>query len=220
MSLSDYAGLKQAVADWLNRADLTDNIPDFITLAESTLNTIIRDTRMVETATISVGAGVRKGAVPSDMLEPLFVTLASDEDYPLEQVSIEQLIMLRRARTRTAGPPRFYTVVGRSIEVTPTPAISSSFGMDYYQAIPTLSVGNPTNWLLTNQPHLYLYTALLHAAPFLKDDARTELFGNLLAQQVQALIKQNATTSLSDLKTSGFSLAGGPPAAPTNQVGA
>ena len=30
-----YAGLKASVADWLNRADLTAVVPDFITLAEA-----------------------------------------------------------------------------------------------------------------------------------------------------------------------------------------
>jgi hypothetical protein len=35
MSISTYGELKAAVADWLNRTDLTARIPDFIQLAES-----------------------------------------------------------------------------------------------------------------------------------------------------------------------------------------
>jgi len=35
MAISTYSELKTAVANWLDRSDLTDVIPDFITLAET-----------------------------------------------------------------------------------------------------------------------------------------------------------------------------------------
>ncbi len=34
MAISSYTSLKSAVADWLDRTDLTNQIPDFIGLAE------------------------------------------------------------------------------------------------------------------------------------------------------------------------------------------
>jgi hypothetical protein len=34
MAITTYSELKTAVADWLNRADLTSVIPDFIALAK------------------------------------------------------------------------------------------------------------------------------------------------------------------------------------------
>ena len=38
MALDSYAGLKAAVGDWLNRADLAAVIPDFIAMAEAQLS--------------------------------------------------------------------------------------------------------------------------------------------------------------------------------------
>ncbi len=35
MAISTYAELKTGIANWLDRTDLTDKIPDFIALAES-----------------------------------------------------------------------------------------------------------------------------------------------------------------------------------------
>lgn len=195
MALSNYTELQAAVAAWLNRTDLTANIPDFIKLAEATLNKVVRNTRMVTTASISVST--RNADIPSDMLEPVYVQLSSDEDYPLEQITAEQIGELRRARTRAPGTPRFFAIVGRKIEVTPTPTASTTLAMQYYQEIPPLA-SNATNWLLTYQPDLYLYTALLHAAPFLRDDQRVELFGNLLAQQVSSLVKQNNSATFEE----------------------
>lgn len=192
MALSNYTELQAAIASYLNRADLTATIPDFIKLAEATLNKVVRNTRMVGTASVAVST--RNADVPADFLEPLYVQLTSDEDYPLTQVSAGQIGELRQARTRAPGTPRFFAIVGRKIEVTPTPAAATGLTMQYYQELPPLA-SNATNWLLTYQPDLYLYTSLLHASPFLLEDARVELFGNLITQQVTALVQQNATAT-------------------------
>ena len=42
MALSNYSELQSAVADWLERGDLTARIPDFIRLAEVQLNRLLR----------------------------------------------------------------------------------------------------------------------------------------------------------------------------------
>jgi hypothetical protein len=51
--------------------------------------------------------------------------------------------------------------------------------LTYYATIPALSVSNTTNWLLTDSPDLYLYGALLQAAPYLQDDQRISTWGTL-----------------------------------------
>lgn len=213
MALTTYTNLKAACADWLSRGDLDQQIPDFIKLAEATLNKVIRSTRMIANADVTVNAANRKASVPADMIEPIYVTVKADEDYPLEQVSPEHLAVLRRNRLRAQGKPRYFAIIGRSIEVVPTPGEQTLLDMAYYQAIPTLTELNETNWLLTHEPDLYLYTTLLHAAPFLQDEGRAAMFGNLLAQQVSAAVQQNRTVSL-DTKPSGAMLAAAPAAGP------
>ena len=203
MALSNYTDLKTSIADWLNRSDLDGKIPDFIALAESTLNDILRSADMVTSATAAITSG--RAALPSDALEIVYAQVASTEDEPLEQISPQQLTMLRRTRTRDAANPRFYAVVGRQLVVTPTPAGSLSLDLDYYQRIPPLA-SNTTNWLLTDAPHIYLYTSLLHSTPFLMDDARYQVFNNTVSQQVMAAVKSQQTLSFDDMKAAGFSL--------------
>ena len=205
MALANYTDLQQAIADWLNRADLSQQIPDFIALAEGTLNTVIRSTYMVESSTVSVTSASQKVAVPTDMIEPIYIQVTSSASSPLEQVDPEQLIILRRARLRSSGVPRFFAVIGRNFEFAPVPATTTSLDVTFYQKIPALSA-NSTNWLLTNYPDLYLYASLLHASPFLMDDQRSVLFGNSLASQLQLAIKQNSTVMMDDGKTPGFSM--------------
>tara|TARA_S200002703_G_scaffold159731_1_gene174403 strand:+ start:7546 stop:8217 length:672 start_codon:yes stop_codon:yes gene_type:complete len=204
MAITTYAELQTALGDWLNRADLDQKIPDFIRLAESTLNDVLRSADMVTQSTsIAITSG--RATLPADALEIVYAQVASSEDEPLEQITPQQLTMLRRTRTRNAANPRFYAIVGRDIVVTPTPA-SGSLDLDYYQRLPVLSDSNTTNWLLTDSPHIYLYTSLLHATPFLMDDARYAVFNNTVSQQVMAAVRSQQTLALDDMKMAGFSL--------------
>lgn len=204
MAITTYAELQTAIGDWLNRADLDQKIPDFIRLAESTLNDVLRSADMVTQSTaVTITSG--RATLPSDALEIVYAQVASSDDEPLEQVTPQQLTMLRRTRTRDAANPRFFAIIGREIVVTPTPA-SGSLDLDYYQRIPALTDSNTSNWLLDDAPHMYLYTSLLHATPFLMDDARYAVFNSTVSQQVMAAVKSNTTLSLDDMKAGGFSL--------------
>ena len=204
MAITTYETLQTALGDWLNRADLTQQIPDFISLAESTLNDVLRSADMV---TQSTGVAITGGraALPDDALEIVYAQVASAEDEPLEQITPQQLTMLRRTRTRNAANPRFFAIIGRQIVVTPTP-VSGSLDIDFYQCIPALTDSNTSNWLLADAPHLYLYTSLLHATPFLMDDARYSVFQSAVSQQVMSAVKSQQTLSLDDIKSGGFSL--------------
>lgn len=204
MAITSYSTLKTAIADWLNRADLDQQIPDFVALAESTLNDILRSSFMVTSSPVAITAG--KASLPSTALEIVYAQVASTPTEPLEQVTPQQLMMLRRARTKSAANPRFFAVVGRNVLVTPSPSGALSVDLDYYQKIPSLSDASPTNWLLTEAPHVYLYTALLHATPFLMDDARYAVFQNAVSQQVMSAVRSSQTLSFDDVKTAGFSL--------------
>jgi len=205
MAITTYAELQTAIGDWLNRADLDQKIPDFIRLAESTLNDVLRQADMVTQSTgVTITAG--RATLPSDALEVVYAQVGSAEDEPLEQITPQQLTMLRRTRTRDAANPRFFAIIGRQIVVTPTPS-SGTLDLDYYQRIPALTTSNTTNWLLDDAPHVYLYTSLLHATPSLMDDARYQVFQNTVSQQVMASVKSQQTLTLDDMKTGGFSLA-------------
>ncbi len=204
MAITTYAELQTAIGDWLNRADLDQKIPDFIRLAESTLNDVLRSADMVASNTAAITSG--RATLLADALEVVYVQVASTEDEPLEQITPQQLTMLRRTRTRDAANPRFFAIIGRELVVTPSPSTSLSMDIDYYQRIPALTDSNTTNWLLTDAPHVYLYTSLLHATPFLMDDARYQVFNNTVSQQVMAAVKSQQTLSFDDVKSAGFSL--------------
>jgi hypothetical protein len=163
-----YSGLKTAVAGWLNRRDLTDQVPGFIRLGHAVLNRRLRVIDMQEIAEATTDEG--RVAVPGDFLAPHSLELDGMTE-PLEFVTEEVMKEKRRLRT-TASQSRWYTIWGRYFELYPEPTEDVDFTLKYYANIPTLSASITTNWLLQRHPDLYLYASLCESAPFLKNDER------------------------------------------------
>ena len=165
-----YSGLKASIADWLNRQDLTSQIADFITLGEAEMN---RTLRVIQMEVLSDGTSADGlVAVPSDWLETRSLRL---EDPTAGQQILEYVGEEEFDRLEASGltsTTRYYTIINGAFQVLPLPSAAINYDLRYYAKIPALSVSNPTNWLLTKSPDLYLYRALSAAAPFLKDDDR------------------------------------------------
>jgi hypothetical protein len=178
MAISNYSTLQASIGDWLNRSDLTAVIPDFITLAEAQFNRNIRHRRMVERATATLDS--EYSAVPADWLESIRYQINTNPITVMEFVSPDQAALLKGANG-TTGKPIYYTQIGQQFQVVPAPDSGSAYTgeLTYYATIPALSVSNTTNWLLTDSPDLYLYGALLQAAPYLQDDQRLSTWGTL-----------------------------------------
>ena len=72
MALSNYTELKSAIANWLNRSDLTTEIAgDFITLAEADFNAKLRIRQMHSQSTLTVNA--ETFAVPTGFTRKRFL---------------------------------------------------------------------------------------------------------------------------------------------------
>src|SRR4051812_19856358 len=77
MAITTYAELQAAAANWLVRGDLTQRVPEFITLAEARLNRVLR-ARLAETeAALSATVGARTIPLPAGFAEPLALWIVS-----------------------------------------------------------------------------------------------------------------------------------------------
>jgi hypothetical protein len=165
MAFSTYADLQAAIASWLNRDDLTAQIPDFITMAEVRFNRELRTIQMVKRATATTNNEFV--AVPADWLEAKDLNISGQ---PLAYITPDKLEEWKN--NKVTGKTRFYTIVGAEFELFPAPTSDVTVEMAYYAKIPSLSGGNPSNWVLATAPDLYLYGALQQASTFLMDDMR------------------------------------------------
>ena len=122
---------------------------------------------------------VQYGAVPADFLEVKSLKLTStNPQTPLSFLSIDALDNEMTKHT-ASGRPKFFGIVGGQFRIVPTPDSNYTTELTYYAKLAKLSNANTTNWLLTSNPDIYLYGALLQAAPYLQDDARIQTWATL-----------------------------------------
>lgn len=187
MPLTTYAELKTAVADFLDRDDLSTVSADFVTLAEAQLQRELRHPEMEKRATATIDA--RFSAVPSDFLAPIRLHL-STKYRALDLVSLDEMARWRALSDDTADEPKRYTVVGSEFEFEPTPDDSYTLELYYRRTLPALSDADTSNWLLTRAPDAYLYGALLQSAPYLQEDARVQTWAALYREAIQGLNRE------------------------------
>ena len=180
--MNTYAELRSTIADYLNRDDLTAVIPTFIKLAESKFNRKLRVRQMIKRATATIDTAFF--APPSDWLENKEFQLNTNPITKLEFITESYSNELRATRYTASGKPQYYTVVGNQLEFIPTPDSEYQGELTYYAKIPPLSDSNTSNWLLAYAPDLYLYGALVEAEPYLKNDERVGLWGELYLRVV------------------------------------
>ena len=189
MSLATYSGLKTSIASYLNRDDLTAVIPDFISLAEVDFSRRLRTRDMLVRATATVDAQFT--TLPNDFLEMRNLQLNTAKPYALRYLPPVALDEERIRMGSIAAAPTLYSIIGSTMEVAATPDTSYTAEMTYYRSIPALSTNNPTNWLLTQHPDLYLYTALMHSAPYLHDDDRAGLWSSAADRILNDIVNAN-----------------------------
>lgn len=175
MALNNFGALKTAIANLLNRSDLTSYIPDFVTILESRVNREVkfRNRRMETTASIAY-SGTDEGTLPTDFLEARTFVWESNPRVRLEYMTPSQFEATYT--TDTQSVPLNYTIYGSTIKVGPFPNSTVGGTLLYYQKLTALSADGDTNWLLTNYPDVYLYGSAIESAPFLGDDNRIQVW--------------------------------------------
>jgi hypothetical protein len=180
MSISTYAELQTAVANWLARDDLTTYIPDFVTLFEASAARKLRVRVATTSASLTPSSGI--ATYPSDTLGIIRVTWTGTPRRDLSYVNPVYFEGLYGGRE--SATPLNYTVEGTSLKVGPLD--DTALDVVYYQRTPALS--GTLNQIFQRHPDLYLFGTLVEAAAFAKDAEtavlwkarRDELFNEVL----------------------------------------
>lgn len=188
----NYGTLKAAIANRLSRTNLTSIIPDFIMLAEARIYHGFRDIeiqvpplriqQMIEIESTSLAS------IPDGFLEAsrftvpdMYGTRVLEYKTPQEFADLLDL----------STTPRYYTFQDGGVSVEggqPT-----EFTFSYYRRFDSLVADTDTNWLLTNHPGIYMYSALMEAYAHIKDDARVIQAGRMYAALINGLIDSDNT---------------------------
>src|ERR1041385_5455227 len=118
MSLDTYTNLQSSIAGWLNRMDLTDRIPDFITLAEAQMTRFFVGEmhqgnpfprRIVQRTDATINSGDEYVEVPTDFHGPIDLILQTSPQTVLDYLDPTNLQQWKQADPYTGLAPVYYT---------------------------------------------------------------------------------------------------------------
>jgi len=202
MALTTNAELQAVIADWLNRSDLSAQIPDFLTLAQLKINrklSIVQQEVLEEITPVAQATFLPVGTK--------FVISVSDSNgLNIEPVSIQELLDYEAV----SGSVTRYSVSGDKIYFAPTPAAdnTSKFRI-LYSKDRDLDNGSGGPLLLQD---IYLNAALHEAYVYLKDDGRVAYFKGMVDEGVANVQARLAKSGVgrSRIKDDSIQAYGGP----------
>lgn len=198
MAIATYTQLTTSIEDWLERADLTTRVPDFVALAEAKFNRALFVPQMEGRSITSVDITSTDPefiSLPVDFQSMRRFRIKSITGKPcLEFKSGAQMDEYRFGISNVSGCPRYFTVMGTEIELAPTPDANYVLEMVYRRTVPPLA-SNANNWLLLMAPDLYMYGSLCEAAPFLSDDPRLAIWMNSFQAALDSLNRLAITSA-------------------------
>lgn len=197
MALANFTDLKTSVASWLHRTDLTAIIPDLITSAESRLNRALRLSQMeTEGALVGVVSSPFV-ALPSTIQTPIALWITNYN--PRDKLTYLQPQDL--PYDTATGYPIYWTIDGSNIKFNKPLDLAYAITLRYYQRL-QLSDAAPTNFLLTNNPDLYLYAVLMESAAYVEDLEKINVWAAKYSAALnEVLNNENRTKSMAILTT-------------------
>ena len=188
MAITNYQELQSAVADWLDRSDLSARIPDFIRLGEDALFSDLRCPGNEQWAHYDETDfdNSQYIEIPGDYIEAKNVLY---NGLPLQFISDQRYFALRHENF-TGGIPGYYTRVKDLLYFYPPADENASVELIYYQTQGPLTNPNDTTRTLQFAPGLYLFSALLQAQAYLIGDARLPVWGDQYAVQLAKVNEQ------------------------------
>lgn len=195
MAIATYSQLQAAIADWLERQDLTARIPDFISLAEARFNRVLRLRMMEVEVLLTSTEGSRRISLPAGFREPI----ALWRNDPMGRVQVRFCDPARVPVTSVAGSPALWSIDGGEIAFDRPCDRAYSFTLRMLGRL-SLSDTAPSNALLADYPDLYLFGALVEAAPYLRDAEMLAMFMSRLdAALAEVRAKEARARSLAPL---------------------
>jgi len=180
--ITNYGELKAAIANWLDRTDLTSKIPDFIQLAEARFFRVLRCPGNEQWAAYPASSlNTQTFQIPNDYLECKILMYG---DKPLRRITDVQYLQLNSA-SPVPGIPTSFCRIKDQLYLYPAANYEADINLVYYETQGPMVADEDYTRTLIYAPDLYLYGALLEAQAYLIGDERIpvwkQTFGEILS---------------------------------------
>ena len=196
MALANYTDLQAAIASRLHSSAYTSLIPDWITLAEKSLNRLLNLSAAETETTLTASVGSRTLTPPSGFGTAVALYLTSY----LPRIELPFRLPTQMQVYSENGPSSYWTYDGTVIK-TDVPADQAyTYTLRYKADFDIASTS--TNALMTNYPDLYLYGALIEAGNDRVDQTALALYEKRFARALDECKKnEHANRAAAKLRT-------------------
>lgn len=186
--MTTFSQLKSDVAAWVDKDDLSSQIPTFINNGIQKAN---RKLRLIDMETISshkLATGKNYFDLPDRFITLINVFTDTNPETKLTYVTPEQMTL----QVKPDGTlPKSYTIVDGKIKtdllVPLTSNITTKLWISYMRGYPLLENDSDTNWLLQNAYDLMLYLSVMSAEFFIINDERVPKVKALAEEAIDEL---------------------------------
>lgn len=228
-------GTPGSVADWFNNSLIAPTVPTFIAEAQAAIQTELRHWRMIPapaTGTMTVATSDGQGgastpgtdvlSVPTDFLDPYMLVVTANSTVPGNQQRIEMKTLnevigsynYNGLGNRIQQQPLIYYLSNAGLSMDSPPDQAYPYLLYYFQQIPTLSSGSPTNWLTQYYPRLFRCAISVYAVEWLKETGQGQFDRTYWMQQMMEQMEKAKEESAYALRSSvlgEIQIGGGPP---------
>jgi hypothetical protein len=174
MAITNYTSLAAALPQWLDcaTADISSVVSDIITNGEKRIFREVRTPEMEASLSSAISSGTI--SVPSDYVELKYAYIDTNPVQYVQLVPVSYIY--ERYPTRSAdGVPVVMARDGSNFIFGPYPDSNYTVKGTYYKRLAAIDA-TTTPALISSNPDLYLYAALLETEPLLGRDQRLQLW--------------------------------------------
>ena len=183
-----YNSLVDTVANYLERDDLSDSIPIFIRLAEKKVSRVLKAQLATITITDTLTSGNPLVTKPERWIETISFTVMSGSTVRVLKKRSRETIQSMFPDTSITDLPKYYAEWQEDyFYLGATPDQAYNFELLIYQEPQPLDITNQTNYLTDIAPDLMLYSTLLEATGYLKNDERLAVWSAARDDSIQQL---------------------------------
>jgi hypothetical protein len=194
-----YNSLIAQVANTLERADLTLQIPNFISQAEQRISRESKTLGLEQYVSGAFTVGLQKIPKPARWRRTISFNYGTPSTEFMNQFDYTQLELrdyeycrLYSPNASQTGKPVYYSDYGYStFLVVPAPDFTYPFELAYLELPDPLTVTNQTNWLTDYAPDVLYYATLLEAVAFLKNEEKLTTWTTLYKAALSSLNQQD-----------------------------
>jgi hypothetical protein len=222
MALNTYSALKTAVAAWINRTDLTDNLADIITMAEALISADMSnsETMTVTESSINLAQGASSFTLPLAARGLRTLKCTSPDTKHVSVVTYEDLVSQTLLDPSATGAPDFAAIAGNgsaagllSVRVHPVADQAYVLEATYPAGLTALSDSNTSNFVLARAPTVYFTATMYEAYLFAQDPVNAQLWLNKYRLAMNNFLGQqwgNVKLRTELCATGGFNIYTGP----------